>query len=164
MGDKFIATRRPTVAVTGASWALRHPFKGVASWTMHHARGVQTTQLPRRKYTETRCPRSYWHLWRACQCESNTSSTWCDIGLKKHRCIKARGRKRRRREPDAWGLRSKEVADQAVPIACQPDREPKWPGWRHVHGLVTIPQIFIRTGGPITAMAHEVGRNLKIES
>jgi hypothetical protein len=30
--------------------------------------------------------------------------------------------------------------------------------------IVTIPQIFIQTGGPITAMTHEVGRNPKIES
>jgi hypothetical protein len=29
---------------------------------------------------------------------------------------------------------------------------------------VTIPQIFIQTGGPITATTHEVGRNPKIES
>jgi hypothetical protein len=29
---------------------------------------------------------------------------------------------------------------------------------------VTIPQIFIRTGGSITAMTHEAGRNTKIES
>jgi hypothetical protein len=28
---------------------------------------------------------------------------------------------------------------------------------------VTIPQIFIRTGGPITATAHEAGRNPKID-
>jgi hypothetical protein len=29
--------------------------------------------------------------------------------------------------------------------------------------IVMIPQIFIRTGGPITVMTHETGRNLKIE-
>jgi hypothetical protein len=29
---------------------------------------------------------------------------------------------------------------------------------------VMIPQIFIRTGGPITTTAHEAGRNPKIES
>jgi hypothetical protein len=27
-----------------------------------------------------------------------------------------------------------------------------------------IPQIFIRTGGPVTVVTHEVGRNPKIES
>jgi hypothetical protein len=29
--------------------------------------------------------------------------------------------------------------------------------------FVTIPQIFIRTGGPITTTAHKVGHNSKIE-
>jgi hypothetical protein len=36
-------------------------------------------------------PCSNQHLWPACQCVSNTSSTWYDIGLKKHRRIKAGG-------------------------------------------------------------------------
>jgi hypothetical protein len=31
-------------------------------------------------------------------------------------------------------------------------------------GLVTTPQIFARTRGPITATTHEAGRNPKIES
>jgi hypothetical protein len=160
MEGKFIATRRHTVAVTGVSWASRHPSKGVTSWTMHRARGVQTAQLPRRKYTETRWSRNNWHMWRAHQCESNTSSTWYDIRLKKHQRIKAR----RRREPDAWGFRSTVASDQAVLIAWQSDREPKWTGWRHVQGLVMILQIFIRTGGSIITMIHKAERNPKIES
>jgi hypothetical protein len=36
-------------------------------------------------------------MWWAHQCESNTSSTWYDIELKKYQRIKARGRRRRRR-------------------------------------------------------------------
>jgi hypothetical protein len=31
-------------------------------------------------------------MWWARQCESNTSSTWYGIGLKKHRRIKAGGK------------------------------------------------------------------------
>jgi hypothetical protein len=161
MESKFIAPRHHTVTVTGASWASRCPSKIVALWTVHRAWGVQTAQLFRRKYIETWRLRSNWHMWQTRQCESNTL-TWYDIGLKKHRRIKARGR--RRRLPDAWGLRSTEASDQAVPIAWHLGWEPKWPDWRYVQGLVTIQQIFIRIGGPITATAHEAGRNPKIES
>jgi hypothetical protein len=133
MEGKFISPRHHTTTATDVSWASRRPSKGVTSCIVHRAWGVQTAQLSKKKYTETWRPHSNWHLWEAHQCESNTSSTWYDIRLKKHRRIKARGR--RRREPDAWGLRSTEAFDQAVPIAWQPDREPKWLGWRHVQRL-----------------------------
>jgi hypothetical protein len=39
-------------------------------------------------------------MWRAHQCESNTSSTWYDIGLKKHRRIKARGKEEEEEEEE----------------------------------------------------------------
>jgi hypothetical protein len=38
-------------------------------------------------------------MWWAHQCESNTSSTWYDIGLKEHRNIKARGGEKEEENP-----------------------------------------------------------------
>jgi hypothetical protein len=45
------------------------------------------------------------------------------------------------------------ASDRNVSISRVIDREPKLP---HVHGLVTIPQIFTWVRGPLAASAHEV--------